>query len=211
MSTYIPKIRGFDGKNGFTGDTGHILDWQIGFEDPPMLYFNFLGISITNEQKARANTLKEVRGHFPGATDCNSAKAGIEKLNSNIVGAQNQINSGDKRVAPRYVEAFNTILKEYITYFNNNCINQSPLPTTPAAVLPPPAGDPVLQSASPSGANATAPDAKTSLVINPPAASDAKETDVLGKLKKVPSWAWWAIGGLVAVTATVVIIKSKKG
>jgi hypothetical protein len=191
----------YTGVNGFTGDTGGTLDWQIGFEDPP--YYGLLGSRMRKEKEARANAMREARAAMPPATNCAEATAGMANARAHIDEAQAKINSGPTpQVDARYLDAYNTILSEYQAFYNNNClVNNSPTP-----VQTPPSGgaaDPALQ---PAGAGAAAA-GNTGIV---PAGVAGAGGTVAAATKSVPTWAWLAGGGVVVLTAILLITSGKK-
>jgi hypothetical protein len=210
----------------FTGDTGCALDYQIGFEDECGGYCNFLGIGNKKEKERRADVLNEVRGRYPSPKNCADAEAGLPKLRADLADAQRQLDADPKSsVKPRYIEAYTTVLGEFTTYYNNNCLTTAAdVPATSTPVMPGSINtDPILQTATPSGSTATSlgnnattagATAGASATSSPatsgttPAGSTAPAIKQ-NVLSKVPKWAWWVAGGLVVVTIVAVVIKHK--
>lgn len=195
----VPKIK------PFTGDTGRTLDWQVGFEDPAKQYYGFLGIGGT-EKKKRQEVLDLIRKDFTAPANCSMAAAKLEGAKRELAIAEGKFKAEPgSNSLPRYIAGFNTVIAEYISYMNANCV-----------AAPAPVGDPVLNSALPSSGGgsvtpaATGQDAAkplgTGAVVN--AASNAA-AGATNALKSVPKWAWYTVGGLLVVMVGVVILKRK--
>lgn len=233
MSQYVGKIR------GFTGDTGRTLDWQIGFEDAsPNLgfyrpgkktgvYYGFLGIGEgKQEDKKRAQVLKDMRAKYPAPTSCTDATAKLKAIQADLAVANGMMQSDPKATAtPRYIAAFNILIPEVTDYLNKNCLSGSSTPSQSSA--PPTANtDPMLQTALPgnsgsgggggaTAANTSASSAGAAAAANTGSASTAGVgSGLMDKAQavaaKVPAWAWWSGGGLLAVGIVIALVKKSK-
>jgi hypothetical protein len=196
MPQEISKKRGRGGWGStyWPGSTGTI-DWQVGFGDNTDGFFDFLGIAEgKKEQKAREDTLRQARGEFPAATSCAQAQELIPVLQKRLADVQALIDNGEKRVAPRFLWAYNVILQECIQYASSQC---KPAVADPAggAPVPKPAvnADPIAQSALPSKSGV---------------GTTIKEK-ITQKLSSVPAWAWASGGAALALAVVIAIVKKK--
>lgn len=197
----------------FTADTGGALDWQIGFEDPNPVqgfygfprpggdnYFGFLGIGNKKEKKARQDAMNDVRAAYPGPKNCEDAVVSLQKLRAAIKDSQRMIDSGESpNVAPRYVDAYNTVVTEYTSWYNTNCLGAVTNATTPAPSPVPATGnnDPILKTALPGVTT------KPSETTTDPAQIPTSEQD---EKKNLPVWALVA-GGVALLGVLVLVIK----
>lgn len=215
--------------SNFTGDTGGTLDWQIGMEEAP--YFGLFG-SKKKEAQAREDAMAEARRDHPTVTNCADCIAGIENVRAHIASTERSIQDGSTgpNVGPRYLEAYNAILREYINFFNTNCIpstSQMPSayqPTTPTPVQTQTSGpsvnqDPIVQTALPGVTTSPSQTTTGNNLSNQPATSGTGQTNVTGaaslsdtktSFQSIPKWALYAGGGLAALIVITLLVKKAK-
>lgn len=200
----------------FTGDTGGVLNWQIGLEDPP--YYGLFGSKKKKEAQAVADAMADARRDHPPVNTCADAEAGIRSVRAHIESTQRSIDDGSTgpSVGPRYIAAYNTILAEYTAFYNNSCLLQTQ-PPVPMPPVPAPAiitqGDPILQTALPSVPSTPSQVAaqQQAAAIQQSGINASGTTTVPASAgTKVPKWALYAGGGLAAITILALILKKKK-
>jgi hypothetical protein len=147
---------------------------------------------------------------------CKYIEQKLPQLRQDLAEAKRKVDSGEsKDVAPRYVEAYNTILGQYTGYYNNNCLGTG---TAPGSIN----SDPILQTATPSGSTGTTslnPAASGSATTTTQATPGTNNTGTGGAaalpasassfFSKMPKWVWWVAGGVVVLTTVAILMKHK--
>ena len=128
----------------FTGDTGGILDWQIGFENvmpgivdgpvnkqtPPWPsgenHLNFLSFGKVDEQAEAAKAYAQVVTEFPFSEkmDCTYINVAMQNIDAKIKAVTEARAAGTTdRVGARYLAAYNTRKTEFQTLANKmDCV-----------------------------------------------------------------------------------------
>lgn len=205
----------------FTQDTNCAMDWQAGFDMPGCPGYPDKGLYAIGSVEDRINTSK-IKSAFPTPTSCGGITQALSDLNDGLNYAISIEKNGtllQKINAKMAKSVYSGKIAEYTDFYNKNCINST-------AAQPSGSADPVLQTATPSGTSSgsaptTGSTGNGSVVNNittggsatgtgtsagSPAVSD---TGVTGKLKSVPKWAYWGLGGLVVLTIGVIALKGK--
>lgn len=221
----------------FTGDTNCSVNWQAGFDncncpgDPNTnLEFggcragrslNFSGLATIigapgvllglssdkkKSEKAYKDAMSNIRKLFPGPGSCPTGTEsmavyqGNAKWTTDVCGNSCQYIANAIRYMrgalddfhiPRkdeyYIAAYNDVIAEYTTYFNSNCINAPAPASTDTGTKDQPA--------------------LTAAANQPAVDGQSIAADQTGLLSKVPMWAWWVGGGLIAVIVVVAVVK----
>lgn len=222
----------------FTGDTGKTLDWQIGFEEPP--YFGLFGSKKKKEEDARADAMRDARNDHPAPKSCDELPVLLEKVRGHIASTQKSIDTGEtsSRVGPRYLEAYNTILQEYLAYYNANCLMSGGSGTSQQVTIPANTGgggvnnDPMAQTVLPSvtqtpsqvaanqsqplsgwpppgSTNNTGLAAAVNEAQNEYSKTQANATPASSKTTAIPKWAMYAGAGIGVVTVAMLLLKKR--
>lgn len=163
-----------------------------------------------SEQTERAKELGNLRKQIPAPVNCTDAASKLNQLQAMDTALDNNVPPADLfgklRFAaekPRLKYAISVLLTEYGDWYNSN---QCAV-VTGAVVMPgstPISGDHVLTSA-------VVPQSGVPAGTTPPTGTGANTagTGVTDIVKKVPTWVWYAGGGLLALILLVVALKHK--
>ena len=177
------------------------INKQLGIASNNDGSYGFLGIAQPKD--ADANTLKDVRSHFPAPANCADAQEQYSRLQASIADNEGKITRGETdRVGKRYRIAYNVVLGELESYIAGDaCKVKPPVVVPDVKVIPKPNASGNTGIVAPA-TDATATDEASALV-------KAAAEKALAAAKKKKLLLYGGIGLAVVVVGGVVIWKLK--